>query len=107
MFTIKIITVVNVAIIIAIAIGDIIIIINLGKCDKLLVHPTKRVYHSIFIHTDKGLVKCPQARLPYIFSLLCEYIEYSLFCVGSPMVHVGRVILGAGYQSQHSLASGK
>ena len=48
---------------------------SLSAATKLLVHPTKRVHCSIFIHTDKGSVKCPHAPPPYIFCRFTSWMK--------------------------------
>ena len=74
MLTIQINTFGGVAIISDIPIGGVDVIVIFISCNKLLVHPTKRVHCSIFIHTDNGSVKCPHAPPPYIF---CRFTSWT------------------------------
>jgi hypothetical protein len=56
------------------------------SCVLRSLHPTKRVHCSIFIHTNKGSVKCPHAPPPYIF---CRFTAWTK---GFRMTPFSRVI---------------
>jgi hypothetical protein len=69
----------------------------LSKALKLLVlvHSTKRMHYSFFIHTDKGLANCLQAPPPCIFSCLTSWTNCQRMIPFSRVISFLSEVLGS------------